>query len=80
MMPRHLHAAVHFSAALLQLHRPDVHPLVHPQVIISVQLSGIGVKDVSFGRSLSLSLTQPRVCGDGREGFAYTACLHTVAW
>ena len=57
-----LHIEVHFSVTRLQRHLPYVHPLVLPHIIISDELSGTGINDISFGRvQLSLSLTQPRV-------------------
>ena len=77
----HLHAPVHGSLTFRQLHLFVEHPDLHPQVIISVQLSGTGARVISLGTSFpSSDLVHPMVSGSGRVGFVSWACLHTIAW
>ena len=73
----HLHAPVHGSLTFRQLHLFVEHPDLHPQVIISVQLSGTGARVISLGTSFpSSDLVHPLVSGSGRVGFVLWACLH----
>ena len=77
----HLHAPVHGSLTFRQLHLFVEHPDLHPQVIISVQLSGTGARVISLGTSFpSSDLVHPMVSGSGRVGFVLWACLHNIAW
>ena len=59
----HLHAPEHVSLLFLQVQLCVLHPCWHPQDTISMQDSGIGEIDMSFGDNLPSSSFQPmHVC------------------
>ena len=62
----HLHAPVHGSPTLQQLHFFDLYPDWQPQLTISSQLSGTGARDISLDTSLPFSFVQAMVSGSGR--------------
>ena len=76
----HLHAPVHGSPTLRQLHFFDLHPDLQPQLTISSQLSGTGARDISLVSSLPFSFVQPMVSGRRSVGCVTCACFHTIAW
>ena len=76
----HLHAPVHRSPTLRQLHFFDQHLDLQPQLTILSQLSGTGARDISLDTSLSFSFVQPMVSVSGGVGCVTYVCFHTFAW